>query len=87
MGSPDRRPCAGTVRKRVVGAWISFTSLDYPGDPNPRTYGPYTFTATPEYINTRIRGRLMSMTISTNDVDSFWRIGRLRYRWAPAGRR
>lgn len=66
---------------------ITFTSLNYTGDPNPRTYGPYAFNASTEYINTRIRGRFMSMTVTSNDLDSFWRIGRIRYRWAPAGRR
>jgi hypothetical protein len=65
---------------------ITFTSLDYTGGPE-RTYGPYTFTSSTQYINTRIRGRFMSMKVTSNDEDSFWRIGRIRYRWAPAGRR
>ena len=65
---------------------ITFQSLDYTGD-TPRTYGPYSFTEATDYINVRIRGRFMSMTVTTNDSESFWRIGRIRYRWAPAGRR
>ncbi len=65
---------------------ITFTSLDYPGD-TPKTYGPYTFTSSTEYLNPRIRGRLMSIRIESNDTGSFWRIGRCRYRWAAAGRR
>ena len=71
---------------KTASCQITFQSLDYPGD-TPKTYGPYTFTSTTEYINTRIRGRLMSMTVQTTDSGSFWRIGRIRYRWAPAGRR
>lgn len=70
----------------VASVQITFSAVDYPGD-TPRTYGPYTFTNTTEYINTRIRGRLMSMTITTNDSNTFWRIGNIRYRWAPSGRR
>lgn len=66
---------------------ITFQSIDYTGDTSPRTYGPYTFTETTEYINVRIRGRFMSMTVMTDDLSSFYRIGRIRYRWAPAGRR
>lgn len=65
---------------------ITFKSLDYPGD-TPKTYGPYTFTSSTEYLNPRIRGRLMSIRIESNDTGSFWRIGRCRYRWASAGRR
>lgn len=65
---------------------LIFYSLDYPGD-TPKTYGPYTVTQATEYINTRIRGRLMSVLVQTNNTPSFWRLGRIRYRWAPAGRR
>lgn len=72
---------------KTASCQITFYSIDYTGDPSPRTYGPYTFTSTTEYINTRIRGRFMSVKIETSDLDSFWRIGRIRYRWAPAGRR
>lgn len=65
---------------------LTFYATDYPGD-TPRVYGPYTFTQSTEYINTRIRGRLMSMKVQGADLNSFWRIGRIRYRFAPDGRR
>lgn len=65
---------------------VSFNVVDYLGD-TPTTYGPYSFTATTEFISVRLRGRFMSITIQSQDVGSFWRIGRVRYRWAPAGRR
>lgn len=64
---------------------ITFTSTYYPGGPT-QTHGPYTFTSTTQYINTRIRGRLMSMKVESNDLGSWWRCGGLRYRWAPDGR-
>lgn len=65
---------------------VTFYSVDYAGG-TPRTHGPYSYTSATKFINTRIRGRFMSMKIETNDIDSFYRIGSIRYRWAPAGRR
>jgi hypothetical protein len=65
---------------------ITFYATDYTGD-SPRTYGPYPYSSTTEYINTRIRGRFMSMKIEGMDINTFWRIGRLRYRYAIDGRR
>lgn len=64
---------------------ITFYSADYPGD-TPRTYGPYTVTQATQYINTRIRGRLMSAQI-TSANEEFWRLGKIRFRFAIAGRR
>jgi hypothetical protein len=65
---------------------LTFFAVDYPGD-TPRQYGPYTFSQGTEFINTRIRGRLMSLKVEGADLDSFWRIGRIRYRFAVDGRR
>lgn len=64
---------------------ITFFSANYPGD-TPRVYGPFTVTEATEYITPRIRGRLMSVLVQgANSV--FWRLGRIRYRYASAGRR
>lgn len=65
---------------------ITFFAVDYVGDAV-RTYGPYTFTTATEFINTRIRGRFMAMKIEGTDLNSFYRIGRIRYRYAIDGRR
>ena len=65
---------------------MSFNVINYMGD-TPITYGPYTVNSATEYISTRFRGRQMSISISSGDVGSFWRIGKCRYRYAPAGRR
>ena len=65
---------------------ITFYTTDYTGD-TPRSYGPFPFTSNTEYINTRIRGRFMSMKIEGVDINTFWRIGRIRYRYAADGRR
>ncbi len=65
---------------------ISFNVVNYPAD-TPIVYGPYTLTSTTEYITVRFRGRQMSVTIATNDVGSFWRLGKIRYRYQKGGRR
>lgn len=65
---------------------ITFRVADYPSDA-PRTYGPYTVSEATEYINTRFRGRLVAIRISSSDTGSFWRIGNIRFRVAPDGRR
>ncbi len=65
---------------------LTFYATDYTGD-TPRVYGPFAFGNGTEYINTRIRGRFMSMKVEGMDLNTFWRIGRLRYRFAPDGRR
>ncbi len=64
---------------------VTFFAVDYPGD-TPRQYGPFTVTSATEYITPRLRGRLMSIAIQSNS-QSFWRLGRVRYRFALAGRR
>jgi len=40
-----------------------------------------------EYFTTRIRARQISIMVQSTDIGSFWRLGRIRYRYAPAGRR
>jgi hypothetical protein len=64
---------------------VTFFVVDYPGD-TPVAYGPYSVTQSLQYFNTRLRGRLVSVKISSSDVGSFWRIGALRYRYAPDGK-
>ncbi len=64
---------------------LTFYSADYPGDV-PTVHGPYTITQATEYITPRIRGRLMSIS-ATTQTPGFWRLGRLRYRYALSGRR
>jgi hypothetical protein len=63
---------------------ISFYVCDYPGQ-TPTVYGPYSVTQATEYFYTRFRGRLVSVRVASSDLGSFWRIGMIRYRWAPDG--
>jgi hypothetical protein len=71
-----------------TGATIQlyFNVLNYPGD-TPTTYGPYYATSITEYITVRFRGRLMAVSALSGDIGSFWRLGKILYRFAPAGRR
>ncbi len=64
---------------------ITFYSYYYPGGAA-QTHGPYTYTSTTQYLNPRIRGRLVSIKVESNDLDSFWRIGAMRFRAARDGR-
>ena len=66
---------------------LTFNVVNFPGDTTPQVFGPFTVTQSTEYISVRFRGRQMSITVSSSDFGSFWRLGRLRYRYAPAGRR
>lgn len=64
---------------------VTFLVADYPGQ-TPTTYGPYSVTQASEYFYTRFRGRLVAVKIASDDLGSFWRIGAIRYRWAPDGK-
>lgn len=64
---------------------ISFQGANYPTD-TPTTYGPYTISNTTEWVPLRIRNRLISMSITSSDGNTFWRMGRPRFRIAPSGR-
>lgn len=64
----------------------TFNVTDYAGQ-TPRVYGPYTATKQTPFVSPRFRGRFMSMKIESTDLGSFWRLGSIRYRYAPSGRR
>ena len=65
--------------------YITFYVVDYPGDP-PVAFGPYTMTKQTEYLSVRMRGRLVSISVSSTDLGSFWRLGNIRYRFQPDGK-
>ena len=64
---------------------LSFDVTDYPGQ-TPTSYGPYALTQNTTFISPRFRGRLVSISISSNDIGSFWRLGNIRYRFQQDGR-
>jgi hypothetical protein len=65
---------------------LTFNVVNFPGD-TPISYGPYVCTQATEFLSPRFRGRMMSITVTSSDIGSFWRIGSIKYRYAPAGRR
>jgi len=65
---------------------ITFFGADYADGPQ-TTYGPYTVTSATEFINTRIRNRLLSALIQSSAATEFWRIGRIRFRFGQSGKR
>lgn len=73
---------AGAQTAQVL---FTFSIVDYPGD-TPRTFGPFPVTQSTQYIYSEMRGRQMSITLSGSDLNSFSRLGRVRYRWFPMGR-
>ena len=64
---------------------MTFYAADYPNQ-TPVSYGPYTLTSSTQYITPRIRGRLISIYVASNDLGSFWRIGNVRYRVKTDGK-
>ncbi len=61
-------------------------AVNFPGDV-PTSYGPFTVTQSTQEISVRIRARQMAFQILSADIGSFWRLGKVRYRYAPDGRR
>lgn len=64
---------------------LTFNVVNFPGD-TPVQYGPYAVTQATRYVSTRFRGGLVSITISGSDLDSFSRLGYVRYRYSAQGR-
>jgi len=64
---------------------MTFYVCDYPGQ-TPITYGPFTMTQATTFLTPRFRGRLVSIKIESNDINTFWRLGNIRYRLQPDGR-
>jgi hypothetical protein len=66
--------------------YIKFYVTDYAGQ-TPREYGPYSFNKETPFICPRFRGRFVAIEMGSQDANSFWRVGSIRYRFAPSGRR
>jgi hypothetical protein len=64
---------------------LTFYVTDYAGQ-TPIAYGPYTLTQATKFVTPRFRGRLVSVKIESNDPDSFWRLGNIRYRFQEDGK-
>ena len=64
---------------------ITFYARDFPSQ-TPTVYGPYVMTQGSTWFNPRIRARLLAIKISSDDIDSWWRLGGIRYRSQPDGK-
>lgn len=64
---------------------ITFKVANYPTD-TPTTYGPFHVAADTQFVTPRFRGRLVAINVSSSDIDSFWRLGNIRYRYQPDGK-
>ena len=64
---------------------LTFYATDYPGQ-TPITYGPFSLTQATTFVTPRMRGRLVSIKVESNDLGSFWRIGNIRYRIQQDGK-
>jgi hypothetical protein len=66
---------------------MTFYVVNYPGD-SPQVFGPYSVTSSTEFFTTRMRGRQMAIEVQNLDTGSFWRLGKVRYRYQQSvGRR
>jgi hypothetical protein len=65
---------------------LMVNGVNYPGD-TPRIYGPYTFNAATPFVFTRMRHRQFQLTFSGEDLNTFIRLGKVRFRFSPDGRR
>jgi hypothetical protein len=71
---------------QIASVQVSINVVTYPNAPA-RTFGPFTMNAAVQFINLRLRGRQVSLTFTSSDLGSFWRLGQIRIRTAKAGRR
>lgn len=80
----------GTTPDAQIG--ITLNLVDFPGQ-TPRAFGPFIVTRSTPKINPvdsggrRIRARQIALEVSSSDVGSFWRLGAVKFRNAPDGRR
>lgn len=65
---------------------VTFYVKDYPGD-TARVYGPYSMSTTTLKLDVRFRGRMFQISMTSTDVNSWWRIGKPYFRIATSGRR
>lgn len=65
---------------------ITIKTVMYPGE-TPTTYGPFSVTKASQFISQRFRARQVMLEVGSDDNASFWRLGLVRVRWSPDGRR
>jgi len=71
---------------QVADIAVTISMKEYPGS-SEVVKGPYSFNVSSQQLTVRSRGRQASLRMESSDLDSFWRIGNFRYRFAQDGRR
>ena len=64
---------------------LTFYYTDYAGQ-DPSYTQTFNLTQSTTYVTPRMRGRLVSIKINSNDVGTFWRLGNVRYRVQQDGK-
>lgn len=64
---------------------LTFYYSDYAGQ-TPLFTPTFNLTQSTTYVTPRMRGRLVSIKIDSNDVGTFWRLGNIRYRIQQDGK-
>jgi hypothetical protein len=64
---------------------ITVYAVQYPGD-TPKVFGPFSVNKAKRFISKRMRARQIMLKVENIDMGSFWRLGRVRMRWAFDGR-
>ena len=65
---------------------VTLKYTNYPGSPE-KNKGPYQVASSTNFRNPRLRGREIGMRIEGTGLGGWWRLGGLRYRGAPDGKR
>tara|TARA_R110001592_G_scaffold3092_5_gene17282 strand:+ start:1219 stop:3183 length:1965 start_codon:yes stop_codon:yes gene_type:complete len=78
---PDFKTLTGNVK-------VSLNLKDYPADSaSSSTYSPFTISSSTTKVDTRARGRFLSIKIQNDAAGQTWRYGTLRIDVQPDGRR
>ena len=92
-GDPTTSPNGGDNYNATIQMYILFTNdadepQNFDGANGINTLGPFTFQygMTPSYVSCRIRARFIRLLFFSNDSNTWWRLGGLRYRYQPDGR-
>jgi len=64
---------------------VTFYVTNYPGQ-TPIQHGPYPVNHETDYLSVRMRGRLIAISVSSEGVGGFWRMGGIRYRFQADGK-
>lgn len=69
-----------------TGITITLYACDWLGAPV-NTVNVFTSTRDTPFLSTRVRARFISFKFESSDINSFWRLGNIRYRYNMTGRR